>query len=45
VNTFPVIVVELIAIGVVMAVVWFMMEVVTDTLWQEDDEDERNNAQ
>jgi hypothetical protein len=40
VNTFQVIVVELIAIGVVMAVVWFMMEVVADTLWEESDDGE-----
>ena len=40
-NTFPVIVVELIAIGVVMSVVWFMMEVVADTLWEEDNDGEK----
>ena len=40
-NTFPVIVVELIAIGVVMAVVWFMLEVAADALWEESDDGER----
>ena len=39
-NEFPVIVVELIAIGVVMSVGWFMMEVVADTLWEESDDGE-----
>ena len=39
-NGFPVIVVELIAVGVVMSVVWIMMDVVADTLWEESDDGE-----
>ena len=39
-NTFPVIVVELLASGGVMSGVWFMMDVVADTLWEESDDGE-----
>lgn len=38
-NDFPMIAVELIAVGVVMTMVYLMLDVVTEVLWGGDDDD------